>query len=236
MYFCTFLTGSSDKVHQTPPEMFVKQGERAKISCSHSIQDYNRIFWYKLSKNTQMQLLGYMSLNDEYPEDGANVKMEGSANKDKNCTLTTEELRLSSSAVYFCAASQHSATYHCSPIQKPQCYSPSHLLLNQSNQCWSSLSSGSDIRGASDIQCGCRGCKINVCSQDTRDSNCMFLLTVQQTFSWRPTCEFNFLFCSCFFDKRGLFYIFPVGGAEAPEIVFSSTHAPLRHLVTGYRL
>ena len=146
--------------------MLVKQGERAKISCSHSIQDYNRIFWYKLSKNTQMQLLGYMSLNDEYPEDGVDVKMEGSASKDKNCTLTTEELTLSSSAVYFCAASPHSATHHCSPVQKPQCYSLSHLLLNHSNQCWSSLSSTSDKRGDSDIQCVCSGCKINVFSKD----------------------------------------------------------------------
>ena len=112
IYFYKFLTGSSAEVHQIPPEMLVKQGERTKISCSHNILGYNRIFWYKLSKNTQMQLLGYMSLNDEYPEDGVDVKMEGSASKDKNCTLTTEELTLSSSAVYFCAASLHSATYH----------------------------------------------------------------------------------------------------------------------------
>uniref|UniRef100_A0A8D0DB13 Ig-like domain-containing protein n=1 Tax=Sander lucioperca TaxID=283035 RepID=A0A8D0DB13_SANLU len=33
--------------------------------------------------------------------------MEGSANKDQNCTLTIEKLSLSSSAVYFCAARLH---------------------------------------------------------------------------------------------------------------------------------
>ena len=40
------------------------------------------------------------------------VKIEGNANKDKNCTLTIEGLTLNSSAVYFCAARLHSATYH----------------------------------------------------------------------------------------------------------------------------
>ena len=46
------------------------------------------------------------------PEDGAGVKIEGSAKKDENCTLTIEGLTLNSSAVYFCAARLHSATYH----------------------------------------------------------------------------------------------------------------------------
>ena len=53
-----------------------------------------------------------MNINNGNPENGAGVRIEGSANKDKNCTLTIEGLKLNSSAVYFCAARLHSATYH----------------------------------------------------------------------------------------------------------------------------
>ena len=52
-------------------------------------------------------------------ETGVNVKIEERADKDEICTLTIEELSLNSSAVYFCAAQLHSATYHCYTVQKP---------------------------------------------------------------------------------------------------------------------
>lgn len=90
--------------------MFSEPGEEAKIICSHSIQDYTRIFWYQLSAETRMKFLGYMNVNDGYPETGVDVKISGGASKDKNCTLTVE-VSLSSSAVYFCAASHHSVSF-----------------------------------------------------------------------------------------------------------------------------
>lgn len=115
-----FSTGSSlsDKVYQTPADMFKNPGETAKIQCLHRIQGYNRILWYKKS-NRQLQFLGYMFSVNGNPENGLNVKMEGSANEDKTCTLINEGLSLNSSAVYYCAASVHSAKYHCSSVQKP---------------------------------------------------------------------------------------------------------------------
>uniref|UniRef100_A0A3B4WTT7 Ig-like domain-containing protein n=1 Tax=Seriola lalandi dorsalis TaxID=1841481 RepID=A0A3B4WTT7_SERLL len=105
-----------EKVDQTPADMYKKQGEKAEISCSHSDNNYNQILWYKQS-NRQLQLLGNCYLNSGNTEDGVDVKIEGGANKGENCTLTIE--RLNSSAVYFCAASYHSASYHCSSVQKP---------------------------------------------------------------------------------------------------------------------
>uniref|UniRef100_A0A671XFE1 Ig-like domain-containing protein n=1 Tax=Sparus aurata TaxID=8175 RepID=A0A671XFE1_SPAAU len=98
----------------TQTQMFYKPQETAKITCSHSIQSYDQIFWYKASKNRQLQLLGYMYGESAFPEKTGveeTVKIEGNANKDKNCTLTIEGLKLNSSAVYFCAARLHSATY-----------------------------------------------------------------------------------------------------------------------------
>ncbi|XP_053191216.1 immunoglobulin lambda-1 light chain-like [Scomber japonicus] len=116
VFFCiTFniilVSGSSlsDKVHQTPADMYKKPGEQAKIRCSHSIQDYNRILWYKQLEDRQLDFLGYMLGDSGTPEKESGVKITGNANKDQNCTLTVEGLKLNSSAVYFCAASYGSS-------------------------------------------------------------------------------------------------------------------------------
>ncbi|XP_068195356.1 uncharacterized protein [Antennarius striatus] len=109
IHFNTMLvSGSSlsDQVLQTPAEMYRKLEETAIIKCSHSIDSYNRIFWYKQS-DRQLQLLGYLFAGSGKTEDGVNVRIEGDASKDQTCTLTVEGLTQSSSAVYFCAATIH---------------------------------------------------------------------------------------------------------------------------------
>ncbi|KAL0969474.1 hypothetical protein UPYG_G00227800 [Umbra pygmaea] len=49
MGYTAWAAGSSlsDQVHQSPPALYKNQGESAKINCSHSISNYNRILWYK---------------------------------------------------------------------------------------------------------------------------------------------------------------------------------------------
>uniref|UniRef100_A0A4W6BUR6 Ig-like domain-containing protein n=1 Tax=Lates calcarifer TaxID=8187 RepID=A0A4W6BUR6_LATCA len=118
-----FSTGSSvsDKVQQTPADIHKKQGQTAKIYCSHNDNNYNQILWYKKS-DRELQFLGYMLTISGKPADGVNVKIEGGASKGQNCTLTIEGLSLNNSAVYFCAASYHSATHHCFSVQKPHCH------------------------------------------------------------------------------------------------------------------
>ncbi|MEQ2304439.1 hypothetical protein AMECASPLE_027017 [Ameca splendens] len=119
----------SDQVHQTPFYIQASPGEAARINCSHSIQSYNVILWYKRSEDRQLELLGYMFLTNSYPEPGVNVMIQGSADKDQICTLTIKELSVSSSAVYFCAASYHSAAYHCCTAQKPHPLLKTNKLL-----------------------------------------------------------------------------------------------------------
>ncbi|CAJ1074724.1 uncharacterized protein LOC117806523 [Xyrichtys novacula] len=108
----------SEKITQTPDNIHRKQGETAKFNCSHEIDNYNNILWYKQSDG-QLKFLRYMYRKSPDEEKDPNVKIEGSAAKGKTCTLTILKVDLNSSAVYFCAASLHSLTYRCSSIQKP---------------------------------------------------------------------------------------------------------------------
>ncbi|CAJ1074728.1 uncharacterized protein LOC122862178 [Xyrichtys novacula] len=122
VYYCSSV---SVKVTQTPADLFYTPGDTARINCSHDESKYDQILWYKKTNGTQMQLLGYMYYTKGYPEDKVNVTFEGGASKDQNCTLIIEKVDLSSSAVYFCAASLHGALHHCSSVQKPPLhYSP----------------------------------------------------------------------------------------------------------------
>ncbi|KAG7239893.1 hypothetical protein INR49_028307, partial [Caranx melampygus] len=93
----------SDKVHQSPTDIYRKEGEKAKIKCLHNDDTFNQILWYKQLENGKLQLLGYM-YGTASPEKGLNVTIEGGANKGETCTLTTEQLSVNSSALYFCAA------------------------------------------------------------------------------------------------------------------------------------
>uniref|UniRef100_A0A673A951 Ig-like domain-containing protein n=1 Tax=Sphaeramia orbicularis TaxID=375764 RepID=A0A673A951_9TELE len=106
------------KVHQNPPDIYRNQGEKAEITCSHQIDDYFVILWYRQTNN-DMKLLGYMSYDSANKETEVTVQISGDARKGETCTLTTEELSLNSSAVYFCAASQHSDVNCCVSVQKP---------------------------------------------------------------------------------------------------------------------
>ncbi|XP_034531374.1 uncharacterized protein LOC117806530 [Notolabrus celidotus] len=124
IHFNIFLVSGSSpgkKVTQTPAHVYIKPGEKtATLNCRHEISGYYVILWYKQSDG-QMQLLGYVSFTEPTLEKDLKmkVKIEGDANENKTCTLTIEEADLNSSAVYFCAASLHSAACHHSSVQKP---------------------------------------------------------------------------------------------------------------------
>lgn len=108
-FFHSSGSSLSDKVRQHPAELFKSSTDtKAEISCSHSIDNYNVILWYKQT-DRDLQLLGWMVVGGETLEKGVKAKITGNANKDSVCTLTITELNRNSSAVYFCAASLHSA-------------------------------------------------------------------------------------------------------------------------------
>uniref|UniRef100_A0A3P9CSL0 Ig-like domain-containing protein n=1 Tax=Maylandia zebra TaxID=106582 RepID=A0A3P9CSL0_9CICH len=105
VFFAVSFTGVSlsDQVHQTPADMCKNPNETATLRCLHTISTYNRILWYKQSQGGQLQLLGYMWGSRPTLEANVSATLDGSADENKNCTLTIEKLQQDSNAVYFCA-------------------------------------------------------------------------------------------------------------------------------------
>ncbi|KAF4102511.1 hypothetical protein G5714_017311 [Onychostoma macrolepis] len=92
-------------VLQMPEDLLKKQDESAVITCTHNIQSYDRILWYKQSQDSLgLKLMGNLYYNNpnEEPEFKGKIKLEGEAQTNGN--LTINSLRLNDSAVYFCAA------------------------------------------------------------------------------------------------------------------------------------
>ena len=91
--------------------MAIKSGEVVTLSCVHRIDGYNRILWYKQHRNDQLKFLGYIVGADAYAEKGMDVAMSGSADQHQTAMLMIQNISMESSAVYFCAARFHNATY-----------------------------------------------------------------------------------------------------------------------------
>uniref|UniRef100_A0AAZ3RRD9 Ig-like domain-containing protein n=1 Tax=Oncorhynchus tshawytscha TaxID=74940 RepID=A0AAZ3RRD9_ONCTS len=98
------------KVHQTPIAILKGSKDNVQLTCNHTIQNYNTILWYQQSTgDTAMKLIGfafYKSITMEKSfEKHFNVSGDGS----KEAYLHLVSLRSpEDSAVYYCAASQHS--------------------------------------------------------------------------------------------------------------------------------
>ena len=84
----------------------IESEQKTTLSCSHSIDNYNQILWYKQQRiDKKLEFLGYILGTSPKPEKGMAVKMDGSADQGKTATLTIQNISVESSAVYFCAAS-----------------------------------------------------------------------------------------------------------------------------------
>ncbi|KAK2878618.1 hypothetical protein QQF64_011305 [Cirrhinus molitorella] len=102
---CYAVTIFGKGVLQTPPDLLKKENEFAEIKCSHSIQNYYVIQWYKQSQSIMnLQLMGFINVQQTTvePEFDGKIKMDGDGRN--NVTLTIDTLKLTDSALYFCAA------------------------------------------------------------------------------------------------------------------------------------
>uniref|UniRef100_A0A672JNF6 Ig-like domain-containing protein n=1 Tax=Salarias fasciatus TaxID=181472 RepID=A0A672JNF6_SALFA len=102
-----FPTGASDTkdVNQTPRFITkrVSESVQSEIKCSHKIPSYERILWYKQGKDKALQFLGYLNTKFDNVEEELKGKINFEGDGRNNGSLSISDLRLSDSAVYFCA-------------------------------------------------------------------------------------------------------------------------------------
>ena len=104
--------------------MVKKVGEsvNSEIKCSHNVKNYDVILWYKQDKHKALKLLGYLNNNFLNPEADVKDKISFDGDGRKQSSLNISNLELDDSAVYFCAASQHSAADSTKPNTKTFLY------------------------------------------------------------------------------------------------------------------
>ncbi|CAB1330454.1 unnamed protein product, partial [Coregonus sp. 'balchen'] len=123
------LTGLSLslEVHQTPSEVFLKNGENVQLFCHHERTNYRMMQWFQQSPGeTELKYLAYLYFKSttSYFEEHLNVTGDLSQNEPKNASLNMFNLKgPKHSAVYFCVASQGAAQCRRFPLSttKTQC-------------------------------------------------------------------------------------------------------------------
>uniref|UniRef100_A0A8C7T8R5 Ig-like domain-containing protein n=1 Tax=Oncorhynchus mykiss TaxID=8022 RepID=A0A8C7T8R5_ONCMY len=102
--------GMNSMVHQRPVALTEGPGGDVQLTCSHTIPNYYVILWYKQSAgDTAMKLIGYANYKSITMEKSFEKHFNVSGDGGKEAYLHLVSLRgPEHSAVYYCAASQHS--------------------------------------------------------------------------------------------------------------------------------
>lgn len=123
----SFVGASDKRVIQSP--FFITKGNgesvEREINCSHSIPSYDTILWYKQDKR-DLIFLGYITATFPTVEVNLRGKVDFHGAGSRHASLTIKELSVNDSAVYFCAASQHSAA------ESLKVYTKTHNLISDS--------------------------------------------------------------------------------------------------------
>ncbi|KAK3563212.1 hypothetical protein QTP86_018264 [Hemibagrus guttatus] len=115
------ITGRTNCVTvQQSSSILVNEAENITITCRHDDNNLDQMYWYQQNSHTVMALIGYTYTAASEPkyEDKFNKRFEQSRESTFVGRLTISDLRQSDSAVYYCAASKHSAVYSHNSLTK----------------------------------------------------------------------------------------------------------------------
>ncbi|KAL7872944.1 hypothetical protein AOLI_G00120150 [Acnodon oligacanthus] len=114
MFFIIFVAGTTDSVtFQQISSLFANESDNITIQCSHDDSNLPVTLWYQQKRDsTAMALIGYTyGPTDPKNEDGFKKRFHLKRKTDTEGDLIISELLQSDSAVYYCAAKEHSAAY-----------------------------------------------------------------------------------------------------------------------------
>ncbi|MGH0170832.1 UNVERIFIED_CONTAM: hypothetical protein FKN15_059607 [Acipenser sinensis] len=104
------------KIDQSPPSLFESPGRSAELNCSHDDSNYDRMYWYQQTRKGALELIGYQ-YGEIFPEEKFKERFKMTGKATEKGFLTISSVTVEDSAVYFCAASIHSAADHLSPLR-----------------------------------------------------------------------------------------------------------------------
>lgn len=99
----------SQDVTQFPPDLIGNLTDAPVLHCSHSIQGFEHILWYK-HDGRRFNFFGYINLNYLYPEEEVKNKVTFAGDGRNNVTFTINSLTSDDNGVYYCAARRHSVS------------------------------------------------------------------------------------------------------------------------------
>uniref|UniRef100_A0A3B1ITC7 Ig-like domain-containing protein n=1 Tax=Astyanax mexicanus TaxID=7994 RepID=A0A3B1ITC7_ASTMX len=97
---------------EQPPSLFAKEDDSVTIKCSHDDNNLPVMLWYQQkNENTSMNFIGYcLTSGNPVKEEGFKERFDLKRDGDVKGDLIISKLVSSDSAVYYCAASQHTQT------------------------------------------------------------------------------------------------------------------------------
>ncbi|KAK3562638.1 hypothetical protein QTP86_003377 [Hemibagrus guttatus] len=109
----------SNRVIQSPPDLFGNHQQSVNIQCEHSEQRYDQILWYR--QDHGLTFIGYqLRTSSQQIENDFMSKVEIVGDGSKNVSLTITNLLSNDSAVYFCAA-YYTVLHICFILYKNLC-------------------------------------------------------------------------------------------------------------------
>ncbi len=116
-------------IKQTPPHLLPQNNtESVSLHCSHTNPNFNVILWYKQPLSGEMQLMGYLYRTNNNPEPDFKEKIDLLGNGASNSDLTLKRLSPDDSAIYYCAAREHSAVGFLHFCTKTLSQTPIHYI------------------------------------------------------------------------------------------------------------
>lgn len=110
----------------------MNETQNITIHCSHDDGDLDIMLWYQQKINSEMALIGYSyGMNEPNNEDNFKDRFKQSREDTQNGKLTISNVLQPDSAVYYCAAREHSATDSHHLLTK----SPKHTSTSEYKQC-----------------------------------------------------------------------------------------------------
>ncbi|GCC16970.1 hypothetical protein chiPu_0017408 [Chiloscyllium punctatum] len=104
---------------QWPQHLSIQKGKTAEMHCYQNGMSNTNMYWYRQLRGAGLQLIATsIGTSDPTFEKDFKTRFKGTRSDLESCSLKILKLEVSDTAVYYCAASDHSDTNTCRAVSK----------------------------------------------------------------------------------------------------------------------